>query len=92
MTSTHPLRVAATVTNTGSVAGKDVPQLYVTGVPGRQQQRLLGWDKVALKTGESRRVTLEVDDRLLADFDPSSQQWRLQAAPIAWRWGIRPRT
>jgi len=32
---------------------------------------------VALKPGESRRVTLTADPRLLARFDGGKQQWRI---------------
>jgi len=79
VTSSAPLRVTATVTNTGKVTGRDVPQLYLTHVPGRPQQRLLGWSSVSLKPGESQQVSVEVDDRLLADFDANQHQWNVRA-------------
>lgn len=73
--STQPLKLSATVTNTGKISAKDVPQIYLSAVPGRAEQRLLSWDKLSLKPGESQRVTFTVDDRLLADFDAGKQQW-----------------
>jgi beta-glucosidase len=66
-----------TVTNTGPVAGADVPQLYLTNAAGEQRMRLLGFERVELKPGESRAVKVTVDRRLLARFDASRQQWRL---------------
>ncbi|HEX5617777.1 MAG TPA: beta-glucosidase [Solirubrobacteraceae bacterium] len=53
-----------TVTNTGSRAGADVPQLYLT----EPRTRLLGFERVELEPGESRRVTLTAEPRLLARF------------------------
>jgi beta-glucosidase len=66
-----------TVTNTGKVAGADVPQLYLTNAAGDRRMRLLGFERVELKPGESRQVTIKADPRLLARFDGAAQQWRL---------------
>ncbi len=71
--------VSFTVANTGTVAGLDTPQVYLARAPHRGQQRLLGWSRVELKPGESRRVSLSVDPRLLADWDPAAHGWRLDA-------------
>ena len=65
------------MTNTGDRAGADVPQLYLTEAPGERRKRLLGFERVALAPGESRRVTLTADPRLLAHFDGAQGQWRL---------------
>lgn len=66
------LRVSFTVTNVGKREGIDVPQLYVAP-PGRTH-RLAGWEKVALKPGESRRVTIEADPWILASYEDGA--WR----------------
>jgi beta-glucosidase len=66
------------VTNTGKVSGADVPQLYLTEAPNEKRMRLLGFERVELKPGESRQVTLEAaDSRLLARFDGKAGQWRI---------------
>jgi beta-glucosidase len=68
-----------TVANTGKRAGTDVPQLYAT-VPtgdGGAIRRLVGWSKVALAPGESRRVSITVDPRLLANFDKARERWQI---------------
>jgi beta-glucosidase len=70
-----------TVSNTGQRAGADVPQLYLTEGPNEKRMRLLGFQRVDLAPGESRDVTLVVDPRLLARFDPSAGQWRIAAGP-----------
>jgi beta-glucosidase len=66
-----------TVRNTGKREGADVPQLYLTGVGESKRMRLLGFERVALKPGESKKVTLTADPRLLARFDSKAQQWRI---------------
>jgi len=68
-----------TVRNTSRVAGADVPQLYLTSLAGTQELRLIGWDKLQLAPGESRRVTLTADRRLLARFDEKAHAWRIPA-------------
>ncbi len=66
-----------TVTNSGKVAGKEVVQLYLTGTPAGPKRRLLGFSKIALAPGESRVVTLDVDPRLVADFDTAAHGWNI---------------
>ncbi len=67
--------VSFDVVNTGKVEGKDAPQVYLTGAAGKPLQRLIGFDKLALKPGETRRVTLTADPRLLASFDAKGHRW-----------------
>lgn len=66
------LTVSFTVTNVGKREGTDVPQLYVAP-PGRTH-RLAGWERVTLMAGESRRVTVKADPRILASWDATG--WR----------------
>jgi beta-glucosidase len=68
-----------TVTNTGSVAGATVPQLYV-GLPssapaGTPPRQLRGFEKVHLEKGESQTVKFELMRRDLSYWDIVSQQW-----------------
>lgn len=67
------VRVTFNVTNTGSRGGTDLPQVYVSA-PGRAK-RLIGWGRPTLAPGETRKVTVEADPRLLADFDPATRSW-----------------
>ncbi|WP_035707142.1 beta-glucosidase [Niveispirillum irakense] len=71
------LTVSFEVVNTGKVAGKDVPQVYLSGADGKKLQRLIGFEKVDLAPGERKTVTIKADRRLLADFDASARQWRI---------------
>ena len=57
-----------TVKNTGTRDGADVPQLYLVNAAGKSVQRLAAFEKVALKGGESRTVSVTVDPRLLANW------------------------
>ncbi|HWV84560.1 MAG TPA: beta-glucosidase [Capillimicrobium sp.] len=65
------------VTNTGERAGADVPQLYLTEAAGDRRMRLLGFERVELEPGESARVNLTADRRLLARFDAGAGRWRI---------------
>jgi beta-glucosidase len=75
------LTVTTTVTNTGTLAGKEVVQLYIRDKVGsvtRPVKELKGFQKVELKPGESRsvRFDLTVDDLkfynsdLVFDWEP----------------------
>lgn len=66
-----------TVTNTGEREGADVPQLYLTDAAGDRRMRLLGFERVELPAGESRRVTVTADPRLLARYDGDAGHWRI---------------
>jgi len=88
VTGGRTLSASFTVTNTGRRAGVDTPQLYLTAAPKRRQQRLIGWSKVALKPGESRRVTVAAPARMLADWDTAAHGWRLDGG--AYRVAVGP--
>lgn len=70
------------VTNTGQCDGAEVAQLYIgdkhSKVP-RPAKELKGFEKVFLKVGEKRRVTLKIDERALSYFDVDSKQWKADA-------------
>ena len=76
------LQVSFTVTNTGKIKGKDVPQVYVSPSLNNWEapKRLGGFDKVELLPGESKSVNLMVDPRLLGMFDSATKTWRVSAA------------
>jgi beta-glucosidase len=67
------------VTNIGPREGAEVSQLYLTEAAGQQRMRLLGFARVPLKPGESRRVTMTADPRLLAQFDAATGKWNIAA-------------
>ena len=71
--------VSFTLTNKGTRSGTETPQLYLVRGPHRAQQRLLAFTRVTLKPGETRRIILAADPRLLADWDEKSHAWRRDA-------------
>jgi beta-glucosidase len=79
VTGGETLNVSFDVTNTGQRPGKDAPQVYLTSAAGKPLQRLIGFEKVDLKPGETRRVTVTADPRLLAGFDVAGHHWSLKA-------------
>ena len=60
--SASGVQVSATVTNTGSVDGKDVVQVYL-GIPseGQPAKRLVGFAKVSVAAGQSEKVEISID-------------------------------
>ena len=80
-----------TVTNTGQREGADVPQVYLTQAPGEKRQRLLGFERVELKPGQSRRVTISADPRLLAHFDAAAGTWKIEQVDTPSLWPPMPR-
>ena len=76
------LTVTFKVKNTGKLAGKEVAQLYVRDVAStafRPAKELKGFIKVALQPGEETSVTLELDRRAFAYYDPQLKDWRVEA-------------
>jgi beta-glucosidase len=80
--------VAARVTlsNVGERPGRGLAQLYLLAGPNGPAKRLLGWCKLDLQPGQSQTVSLTADPRLLADFDPVADNWRLR--PGAYEIGL----
>jgi beta-glucosidase len=75
------VRITFTVKNTGSRDGAEVAEVYAALPPSVEEppKRLVGWSKVGLKAGESREVTVDVDNLYLSTFDTNRNAW--QSAP-----------
>ena len=69
--------VTATVTNTGTRAGTEVPQLYVAApaAVGEPPHQLQGFQRVTLNPGASTTVTFTVPVHALAHWDTGSNAW-----------------
>lgn len=64
--------LSVTVTNTGSLRGKEAVQLYVTGKEsgiGRRVKELKAFEKVELAPGESRRIAFRLGKAELGFWD-----------------------
>ena len=87
------LRVQVEVTNTGTRRGAEVVQCYVAPASARltrPPKELKGFAKVVLDPGERATVTIELDDRAFAYWDPGDPARtelaaRMSASPLASR-------
>lgn len=74
----EPVVVTFKVKNTGSMAGKEIVQVYVRDVESsvfRPAKELKGFAKVALETGEEKEVTIKLDRRAFAFYDVKQKDW-----------------
>jgi len=73
--------VRLTVRNTGKTAGAEVVQLYVHDVKSsvkRPEKELKGFEKVFLKPGESKTVTMQLPATAFQYYDEAKKQWVLE--------------
>jgi beta-glucosidase len=74
--------VTATVKNTGSTAGKEVVEVYVSLPDGKLEKefrRLAGFTKTKeLASGESETVSVTFDADALTSYDEKSAEWTLE--------------
>ncbi len=82
--------VAVPVTNTGTRRGAEVVQCYVAPTTPRVMrppQELKAFAKVWLEPGATTAVTLTLDDRAFAYWDPDRPGWRVDAGEYTLRIG-----
>lgn len=73
------------VKNTGSWAGATVAQLYLLSRNNEKKQRLVGYKRVSLKPGKSKKATVSIDPRLLADW--TKDGWLIPAGDYTFALG-----
>ena len=87
--------VTVTVKNTGSVAGKEVAQVYVTAPQGsieKPAQELKAFAKTReLQPGEQQVLTMQIPVRMLASFDEAGSQWLTEAGQYTFKIGASSR-
>jgi len=79
------IRVSVDVQNTGTRAGQEVVQLYVRDVQSRlmrPEKELKAFAKVALEPGETKTVTLALDQDALSYYDPAEKRWVAEPGEI----------
>ena len=72
---------AFTLKNTGKMDGAEVAQLYVSKTDGevfRPAKELKGFQKVFLKAGESKKVTIRLDDKAFRYFNVDTNQFEIE--------------
>lgn len=75
---TDEVTVSVQITNTGKVAGKEIVQLYVadkTGAVARPVKELKNFAKVSLEPGETKTVTMKLNQRSFAWFNTEIHDW-----------------
>ncbi|HEX8314357.1 MAG TPA: glycoside hydrolase family 3 C-terminal domain-containing protein [Flavisolibacter sp.] len=73
--------VTLTITNTGKVAGAEVVQLYIkddVSTLQRPEKELKGFEKVFLKPGESKKVTIALGKDAFQYYNDIKGQWVLE--------------
>ncbi|KAL8825166.1 MAG: hypothetical protein Q9191_004575 [Dirinaria sp. TL-2023a] len=69
-------QVSATITNTGSVAGEEVAQLYISlGGPYDAKVVLRGFERLSIQPGQSATFEADVTRRDVSNWDTVSQNW-----------------
>ena len=78
MTADGKLTVTVDVRNTGSVAGAEVLQLYISDSKSSQPRpvkELKGFKKVSLAPGEKQQVDFTIDRSALSFYDETTGDW-----------------
>lgn len=73
--------VSLTVTNTGSVAGTEIVQLYISKKDGqifRPVKELKGFARVTLAPGEKQRITIMLDDKAFRFWNVKANRWEIE--------------
>jgi beta-glucosidase len=71
--------VSVRITNTGTREGAEVVQLYI-GAPADAEEppkQLRGFEKIFLKPGESKVVTLTLNRNSFAAWDEKNDEWKV---------------
>ncbi|WP_449601445.1 beta-glucosidase [Paenibacillus sp. Marseille-Q9583] len=79
---TENVQVTATVKNTGTRAGKEIVQLYVSDVKSsviRPLKELKGFQKLVLQSGEEQEVSFELDKRSFAYYNVNIGDWHVES-------------
>ncbi|MBQ0075063.1 MAG: glycoside hydrolase family 3 C-terminal domain-containing protein [Prevotella sp.] len=82
-------KVTATITNTGTRDGAEVVQLYANfngdthyGKNGNMRHKLIGFERVELKAGESKTIEIPVDYRQLAYFNTDDHNFQVAGGDV----------
>ena len=82
--------VTLTVTNTGSRAGAEIVQVYAAKSDAqifRPAQELKAFTKVWLEAGESKTVTLPLDDKAFRYWNTKTDSWEVEGGTYELRVG-----
>jgi len=74
-----------TIRNTGARVGANVAQLYLVSRNGKNERRLVGYQRVELEPGAQTTASITIDPRLLADW--CSDRWSMPAGEYRFALG-----
>ena len=82
-------KVTFTLKNTGKRDGAEVAQIYAAlpASAAEPPKRLVGFNKVWLKAGESKEVTVEVNPKYLSIFNVEQNGWQLLSGEYSFMVG-----
>ncbi|KAI1495604.1 glycoside hydrolase family 3 protein [Biscogniauxia marginata] len=74
--------VTAEITNTGELAGDEIPQLYISlGGADDPPVVLRGFDRIAIEPGQTAVFSAELTRRDLSNWDIAAQDWVISEHP-----------
>jgi len=78
MNQDDELEISLKVKNSGEMDGDEVVQLYIHDVKAsvdREVKSLKGFQRVSLKSGESKTISMKIDKSDLAFYDVKDKKW-----------------
>lgn len=91
---TDTLKVSFKIKNTGSAAGAEIAQVYVSDVDStifRPEKELKGFKKVFLNPGEETTVEIELDKRSFAFYNVLVHDWCVESGDFVIKVGASSR-
>jgi beta-glucosidase len=82
MTEADMITFSVSIKNTGAREGSEIVQLYISDLKSslpRPLKELKGFEKVSLKPGEEKTVSITVDKAALSFFDADKHSWVAEA-------------
>lgn len=74
--------VKATITNTGSIPGEEVVQMYVSlGGPDDPKVVLRGFERLSIQAGHSAEFSADITRRDVSNWDTATQNWVVSSYP-----------
>jgi beta-glucosidase len=82
-------QVSFTVTNSGNRPGAEIAEVYASlpAAAAEPPKRLVGWSKVKLNAGESKEITVDVNEKYLSIFNVEHHGWQLLPGEYAFMVG-----
>lgn len=82
MTAADKITFTVSIKNTGSREGSEIVQLYISDLKSslpRPVKELKGFEKISLKAGEEKVVSITVDKAALSFYDAEKHAWVAEA-------------